>query len=136
MKFVDQKRATLAPDGSHSLNDSHAFLYEALSKEILIGNVYLRVYNDQPNFEVSEPEAFCVALVEYISSIVRNQFTNTQISSSNHDTSELERSHVDGQSYNEEKGVDDAVTSDGNLTDKEEMGAVGYLQLGLTSLQV
>ncbi|XP_076911276.1 dnaJ homolog subfamily C GRV2-like [Bidens hawaiensis] len=135
LKFVDQKRATLAPDGSHSLNDSHAFLYEALSKEILIGNVYLRVYNDQPNFEVSEPETFCVALVEYISSIVRNQFTNTQISSSNHDTSELERSHVDAQSYNEEKGVDDAVTSDGNLTDKEEMGAVGYLQLGLTSLQ-
>nr|GEU86370.1 DnaJ homolog subfamily C GRV2 isoform X1 [Tanacetum cinerariifolium] len=73
LKFVDQKRAALAPDGSHSLNDSQVFLYEALSKEILIGNVYLRVYNDQPDFEISEPESFCVALVEFISSIASSQ---------------------------------------------------------------
>ncbi|KAL9993140.1 putative DnaJ domain, armadillo-like helical, GYF domain 2, Chaperone J-domain superfamily [Helianthus debilis subsp. tardiflorus] len=127
LKYVDQKRAALAPDDSHDLKDSHAFIYEALSKEILIGNVYLRVYNDQPNFEVSEPESFCVALVEFISSIVRNQHT-----------SELERNHDDVKSYNEEKVVDDTVTvtsSDGNLTDKEDLGMVGILQLGLTSLQ-
>ncbi|GJT21259.1 hypothetical protein Tco_0891196 [Tanacetum coccineum] len=41
LKFVDQKREASAPDGSHSLNDSQVFLYEALSKEILIGNVGL-----------------------------------------------------------------------------------------------
>ncbi|XP_024961051.1 dnaJ homolog subfamily C GRV2 isoform X6 [Cynara cardunculus var. scolymus] len=132
LKFVDQKRATLAPDGSHSLKDSHTFLYEALSKEILIGNVYLRVYNDQPDFEISEPESFCVALVEFISSIVHNQFAtepDTQTSGSTHETLELE-------SNSEEKTVHDSVTSsDGNSTDKEDLGVVGNLQLGLTSLQ-
>ncbi|KAL8189648.1 hypothetical protein R6Q57_029214 [Mikania cordata] len=134
LKFVDQKRAALAPDDSYSLKDSHAFLYEALSKEILIGNVYLRVYNDQPNFEISEPEFFCVALVEFISSIVRNQFAIAKMNDSNHDKSELESNHDDDKSYNEKKAVDDR-SSDGNLTDKEDLGTVGNLQLGLTSLQ-
>ncbi|GJR92239.1 DnaJ homolog subfamily C GRV2 isoform X1 [Tanacetum coccineum] len=136
LKFVDQKRAALAPDGSHSLNDSQVFLYEALSKEILIGNVYLRVYNDQPDFEISEPESFCVALVEFISSIVRNQSVtqpDTQISGSNHETLELTK---DGKLYSEEKTADDpAALSDGNLTDKEDLSLVSNLQLGLTSLQ-
>ncbi|KAI3711641.1 hypothetical protein L1987_70180 [Smallanthus sonchifolius] len=129
LKFVDQKRAALAPDGSHSLTDSHAFIYEALSKEILIGNVYLRVYNDQPDFEISEPEFFCVALVEFISSIVRNQFANSLMRGSNHDTSKLESDHHDDKSYNEEKATSEPVTY------KEDLGVVSNLQLGLTSLQ-
>ncbi|GJT32629.1 hypothetical protein Tco_0923048, partial [Tanacetum coccineum] len=122
LKFVDQKRAALAPDGSHSLNDSQAFLYEALSKET--------------DFEISEPESFCVALVEFISSIVRNQFVtqpDTQISGSNHETLELTK---DGKLYGDEKTADDPVaSSDGNLTDKEDLSLVSNLQLGLTSLQ-
>lgn len=138
LKFVDQKRAALAPDDSHSLNDSQNFLYEALSKEILIGNVYLRVYNDQPDFDISEPESFCVALIEFISSIVRNQFVtqpDAQMSGSNHETLEL-TSNKDGKLYSEEKTADDPVaSSDGNLTDKEDLNLVSHLQLGLTSLQ-
>ncbi|XP_023749692.1 dnaJ homolog subfamily C GRV2 [Lactuca sativa] len=117
LKFVDQKRATLVPDGSCTLKDSHGFLYEALSKETLIGNVYLRVYNDQPDFEISEPESFCVALVEFISKIVHNEIANVPES-----THELETNH------DEEKTTDDSVN-------KEDLGVVGNLQLGLTSLQ-
>lgn len=125
LKFVDQKRATLVPDGSNTLKDSHGFLYEALSKETLIGNVYLRVYNDQPDFEISEPESFCVALVEFISDIVHNQITavpDTQLTESTQETSELD------SNQNEEKTTDDSVN-------KKDLGVVGYLQLGLTSLQ-
>lgn len=63
---MDQQRASQGPDGSYDLKESHAFVYEALSKELFVGNVYLRVYNDQPDFEISEPEAFCFALVDFI----------------------------------------------------------------------
>ncbi|MCI23395.1 DnaJ-like subfamily C GRV2-like, partial [Trifolium medium] len=73
LKFVDQQRAAQGPDGSYDIKDSHDFVYEALSKELFIGNVYLRVYNDQPDFEISEPEAFCVALVDFISWLLHNQ---------------------------------------------------------------
>ncbi|XP_019179989.1 PREDICTED: dnaJ homolog subfamily C GRV2-like [Ipomoea nil] len=64
LKFVDQQCASQGPDGSYDLKDSHSFAYEILSKEVFVGHVYLRVYNHQPDYEVSEPEAFSVALVE------------------------------------------------------------------------
>ncbi|CAH9079869.1 unnamed protein product [Cuscuta europaea] len=73
LKFVDQQRASQLPDGSYDLKDSQSFAYEILSKELFVGNVYLRVYNDQPDYEVSEPEAFSVALVDFISCLVRSQ---------------------------------------------------------------
>ncbi|CAI0389808.1 unnamed protein product [Linum tenue] len=73
LKFVDQQRASADPGGSYDLKDSHAFSYDALSKELFVGNVYLRVYNDQPDSEISEPEVFCVALVDFISGLVNSQ---------------------------------------------------------------
>ncbi|KAL9274125.1 DnaJ homolog subfamily C GRV2-like protein, partial [Drosera capensis] len=73
LKFVDEQRASQGPDGSYDLKDSHAFTYKALSTELFVGKVYLRIYNDQPDFEISEPEAFCVALVEFISSLVHGK---------------------------------------------------------------
>ncbi|CAN1331337.1 DnaJ homolog subfamily C GRV2 [Linum perenne] len=76
LKFVDQQRASAGPDGSYDLQDSHAFYYDALSKELFIGNVYLRVYNDQPDSEISEPEVFCVALVDFISCLVSSSQTS------------------------------------------------------------
>ncbi|KAL5572713.1 hypothetical protein UlMin_022310 [Ulmus minor] len=79
LKFVDQQRASQGPDGSYDLKDSHSFLYKALSKELYVGNVYLRVYNDQPDFEISEPETFCVALVDFISCLVSNQCAGDSI---------------------------------------------------------
>ncbi|KAK1413925.1 hypothetical protein QVD17_29662 [Tagetes erecta] len=129
LKFVDHKRAALAPGDSHSLKDSHTFLYEALSKEILIGNVYLRIYNDQPDFEISEPEFFCAALVEFISRVIHNQPVNTLMKGSNHDTSELVSNHDDDKSYTEKKTTNELVI------DKEDLDVVGNLLLGLTSLQ-
>ncbi|CAA6666689.1 unnamed protein product [Spirodela intermedia] len=72
LKFVDQQRASQGPDGSYSLDGSQSFTYQALSKELHVGNVYLRVYNNQPDFEISEPEVFCIALLEFISGLVNS----------------------------------------------------------------
>ena len=140
---MDQQRASQGPDGSYDLKDSHAFLYEALSKELFVGNVYLRVYNDQPDFEISEPEAFCVALIDFISFLVNNQFaivsdvqnTLDQSSSSPHtseaisDTSDVS---VNGQLVT----GDSKAVSDGKSTDKGELDLVKNFQFGLTSLKV
>ncbi|KAK7832878.1 dnaj like protein subfamily c grv2 [Quercus suber] len=49
LKYVDQQRESQGPDGSYDLKHS------------------------QPDFEISEPEAFCVALIEFISHQVRNR---------------------------------------------------------------
>ncbi|KAL5729405.1 DnaJ subfamily C grv2 [Ranunculus cassubicifolius] len=129
LKFVDDQRSSQGPDGSYDLGESQAFTYEALSKELHVGNVYLRVYNDQPDYEISEPEAFCVALLDFISSLLHNQFgTEHEVENqsdsmdSTLESSELQNGTVDG-------GENQQVES------KEDSILVKNLQMGLTSLQ-
>ena len=55
------------------MKDSRSFVYKALPKEFYVVKMYLRTYNDQPDFEISEPEAVCVALLGFVSSLVHNQ---------------------------------------------------------------
>lgn len=140
---MDQQRASQGPDGSYDVKDSHAFLYEALSKELFVGNVYLRVYNDQPDFEISEPEAFCVALIDFISFLVNNQFsTDSDVqnilnpSSSSPQTPEV-ISDTSDVLVNGQLVTDDSMAvSDGKSTDKGELDLVKNFQFGLTSLKV
>ncbi|XP_022729828.1 dnaJ homolog subfamily C GRV2-like isoform X1 [Durio zibethinus] len=142
LKFVDQQRASQGPDGSYDLKDSHIFAYEALSKELFVGNVYLRVYNDQPDFEISEPEAFCVALIDFIASLVHNHcsvdsdvqerlnITNSSLKSDEH------QGDTTGISVDEQQVPDDSLAvSDKKMKDKEENVMIKNLQFGLTSLQ-
>jgi DnaJ family protein C protein 13 len=140
---VDQQRASQGPDGSYDVKDSHAFLYEALSKELFVGNVYLRVYNDQPDFEISEPEAFCVALIDFISFLVNNQFSKDSDvqnilnpSSSSPQTPEV-ISDTSDVLVNGQLVTDDSMAvSDEKSTDKGELDLVKNFQFGLTSLKV
>lgn len=142
MKFVDQQRASQGPDGSYDLNDSQVFVYEALSKELYVGNVYLRVYNDQPDFEISEPETFCVALIEFISYLVHTQFagdSDVQNKPNLNFSSPESSEHPDDRasaSVNEEHTDDSLAASDGQLSDKEESKLIKNLKFALTSLQV
>ncbi|KDO80431.1 hypothetical protein CISIN_1g000052mg [Citrus sinensis] len=156
LKFVDQQRASQSPDGSYDLKDSNGFLYEALSKELYVGNVYLRVYNDQPDFEITEPEAFCVALIDFISYLVHNQSATKSdvqgeesldglsskivqdklsLDPSSSKTFELPSDATDS-SMNERKVNDESLAvSDRKVTGKEDSVMIKNLQFGLTSLQ-
>ncbi|GKV06523.1 hypothetical protein SLEP1_g18407 [Rubroshorea leprosula] len=142
LKFVDQQRASQGPDGSYDLKDSNVFSYEALSKELFVGNVYLRVYNDQADYELSEPEAFCVALIDFIASLVHGQSsvdsnTQNEINDSKPptNTSELQGDMTDVP-MDEQHIIDDSpVESDGKAKDKEENLLIKNLRSGLTSLQ-
>ncbi|KAF5945782.1 hypothetical protein HYC85_016010 [Camellia sinensis] len=147
LKFVDQQRASQGPDGSYDLNDSHVFVYEALLKELFVGNVYLRVYNDQPDFEISEPEAFCFALVDFISCLVHNQHSTdsggqviesspetTKVESSP-ETTEVQTNSANGSMNGQHVADDSSAVSDGKVMSNEELELVKKLQFGLTSLQ-
>lgn len=133
LKFVDQQRASQGPDGSYDLTESHSFTYQALAKELHVGNVYLRVYNNQPEYEISEPEVFCVALLKFISELVQflgrsdstieNRFdSNGSIG----EPTEVQNGEVSG-SNNDEKSTTEETT--------EELEVVKNLHIGLTSLQ-
>lgn len=135
LKYVDQQRESPGSDGSYDLTDSHDFVYEALAKELFIGNVYLRVYNDQPDFEISEPEAFCFALVDFIAHIVSNYSSadsdlHTSVSSS--EASELPTDAVNGSINGKHVPEDSEVRT---VITKEDSGFVKKLQSGLNALQ-
>ncbi|XP_044464758.1 dnaJ homolog subfamily C GRV2-like isoform X2 [Mangifera indica] len=142
LKFVDQQRTSQGPDGTYDLKDSCGFVYKALSKELYVGNVYLRVYNDQPDFEISEPEAFCVALIDFISFLVHDQCATEPVvqnnlgnDSSSSEASDLPNDAVDS-SVNEQHVSDDSLAvSDGKTTDKEDTQLIKNLQFGLISLK-
>ncbi|KAL3532412.1 hypothetical protein ACH5RR_005933 [Cinchona calisaya] len=137
LKFVDEQRESQGHEGSYDLKDAHCFVYEALSKELFVGNVYLRVYNDQPDSVISEPEEFCVALVDFISHLLCNQpntVSDFHVSGSSIESSELQIDATNGSSNGPHSSDDSLAPSDGKLVDKEEE-LVKNLQFGLTSLQ-
>lgn len=131
LKFVDEQRVSQRPDGSYDLTESQAFAYEALSKELHVGNVYLRVYNDQPDHEISEPEAFCVGLLGFISGLVHNQIdmeSGVQNQSDSQDLSPESSKLLNGT-------VDGIKHQQADVPGKEDSVLVEHLQIGLISLQ-
>ncbi|KAK7265011.1 hypothetical protein RJT34_32627 [Clitoria ternatea] len=162
LKFVDQQRASQGPDGSYDIQDSHNFVYKALSRELFVGNVYLRVYNDQPEFEITEPETFCVALIDFISYLVSNQCvedadhnvedTSNFIQTSEHPSEAVDQSSgqpseaVDQSSEHPSEAVDQSVNeqqllyNSGTISEeqsvgKEELELIKNLRSALISLQ-
>ncbi|KAE8714162.1 DnaJ-like protein subfamily C GRV2 [Hibiscus syriacus] len=142
LKFVDQQRASLGPNGSYDIKDSHIFSYEALSKELFVGNVYLRVYNNQPDSEISEPEAFCMALIDFIASLVHDHCSvdydareTLNVNNSSHKSDE-HQGDTTGTSVDEQHVPDYSIArSDERPKDEEENVLTKNLQFGLKSLK-
>lgn len=136
---MDQQRACQGPDGSYDLKTAQSFAYEALAKEVYIGNVYLKVYNDQPDSEISEPEVFCNALIDFISSLVHTELPSVsedqnliEDSSSSIETPELESTVAEPSLV---EGHSDHQTSAEGMK-MEGKSLIDNLQLALTALQV
>lgn len=126
---MEEQRSGLSHDGECDMKDSHSFIYEALSKELYIGNVYLRVYNDQPESEITIPENFCLALVDFISHLVHN-LSSTKIGTSVNGDIATE------SSMDQHPSDDSSTIVDGKVTDREDFDLIKSLQYGLISLQV
>lgn len=44
------------------------FKYSVLKDELVIGEVYVRVYNEQPTFVLEDPKGFVTSLLDFIGS--------------------------------------------------------------------
>ncbi|XP_052134218.1 dnaJ homolog subfamily C GRV2 [Oryza glaberrima] len=139
LKFVDQQRASQGPDGSYDLTESHCFTYQALSKELNVGNVYLRVYNNQPDYEISDQEGFCIALLKFIAELVQKWNSLSLDENMMHqcgtaiETSVTENGDISG-STNEGKEEDSLEKHNRGVTDGDSE-VIMNLRSGLTSLQ-
>ncbi|AQL05347.1 DnaJ homolog subfamily C GRV2, partial [Zea mays] len=134
LKFVDQQRASQGPDGSYDLTESHSFTYEALSKELNVGNVYLRVYNNQPDFEISDQEEFCIALLKFIVELVL-QWNSINLETIHQHGSVTEASMSGNDEVSDSTIEGKMDNSSGKQSTDGDSEVIINLQSGLTSLQ-
>ncbi|KAG6495013.1 hypothetical protein ZIOFF_042803 [Zingiber officinale] len=136
LKFVDEQRANQGPDGSYDLSETQSFTYEALSNELHVGNVYLRIYNNQPDYDIGEPEPFSVSLLKFISELVHNLKESDVPADckvdNNSSSPEPSEHQNDTMNMIANEGKADALNIDERRGKPE---VIMNLQTGLTSLQ-
>lgn len=66
-KFLRDRRRDKPEDGySMAELDMSSFQYSRHKGEITIGDVYIRIYNEQPSYLLKNPKGFTIDLLEYI----------------------------------------------------------------------
>lgn len=51
---------------SYDFNDATGFKYSAQSEELVIGGVFIKIYNDQPTFQIQNPKSLVVDLLSFL----------------------------------------------------------------------
>ncbi len=65
-----------ATAGSAGTTTASGFRFAALGKELVVAGVFVRVYNERPNFPVADPAAFCKGLVTFIHSHMKPEVSS------------------------------------------------------------
>ncbi|KAK9915634.1 hypothetical protein WJX75_001835 [Coccomyxa subellipsoidea] len=63
-----------ARDNPDKAVTAQGFRFEALQGELVVANVFVRVYNEQPTFPVSDAASFCKGLVSYLHTQVQSSW--------------------------------------------------------------
>jgi DnaJ family protein C protein 13 len=121
------------------MKEAQVFKYKSLAKELHVGEVYLRVYNEQPDYELSEPDFFCESLLKFICNLVEEKkklnFTKdstdlelpTEPEHSSESSIEAESPELSNKDTNGKSSHENLSPSEALLRD---------LMAGLTALQV
>ena len=67
-KFLEEQRDSAVRRGESDPAFGAEFRYSQHSEELVVGAVYLRIYNSNPTFALDDPKRFTVDLLEFISS--------------------------------------------------------------------
>ena len=74
-KFLEEQRDSAVRRGESDPAFGAEFRYSQHSEELVVGTVYLRIYNSNPTFQLEDPKRFTVDLLEFISSCVTDMVT-------------------------------------------------------------
>ena len=67
--YLETERESLYKKGECSdASLGTLFKYSVLEKELCIGDVYIRVYNEMPTYQLENPKKFCIDLLDYLGS--------------------------------------------------------------------
>lgn len=68
----------------HAATTATGFKFAALGKELVIAGVFVGVYNQQPNFPIADPAAFCRGLVTFVHSRMKPEVYYPSLPSKQH----------------------------------------------------
>lgn len=63
LEFVELHRTSPTAESEEMGGE---FRFDAYAKELIIGDIFVNIYNEQPNFVFDNPKAFCVELLDYL----------------------------------------------------------------------
>lgn len=81
--YLEEEREALFKKGEClDSNLGCLFKYSALEKEQVIGDIYIRVYNEMPTFALEDAKKFCVDLLDYLGSHAQYLYSSLMTSPS------------------------------------------------------
>ncbi|KAM8967651.1 dnaJ homolog subfamily C member 13 isoform 1-T1 [Pelodytes ibericus] len=68
LEFLESEQESMIRRGECDKSYGADFVYTEHSKELIVGEIFVRVYNEQPTFQLEAPKAFAASLLDYIGS--------------------------------------------------------------------
>ena len=65
-EFLESERTSTVRRGTCDPAFGAEFKYSAHKDELVVGNIFVRIYNEQPEFQLEEPKRFAVDLLEFL----------------------------------------------------------------------
>ncbi|XP_016430082.1 dnaJ homolog subfamily C member 13-like [Sinocyclocheilus rhinocerous] len=68
MEFLEEQQESNIKRGECDKSFGSEFLFSEHGKELIVGEIFVRVYNEQPAFPLEYPKAFASSLLDYVGS--------------------------------------------------------------------
>ncbi|KAG8009572.1 DnaJ-like protein subfamily C member 13, partial [Nibea albiflora] len=83
LEFLEAQQEGNIKRGENDESFGAEFLFTDHSKELIVGEIFVRVYNEQPTFPLEYPKAFAASLLDYVGSQAQYLHTLLAMSQSN-----------------------------------------------------
>ncbi|XP_055340824.1 dnaJ homolog subfamily C member 13-like [Paramacrobiotus metropolitanus] len=67
-EYLNSQRDSMQRSGECDPSFGTGFVHSAHSSELIIGDIFIRIYNEQPTFPIEDPKAFIKDLLHYLGS--------------------------------------------------------------------
>ncbi|XP_078519994.1 dnaJ homolog subfamily C member 13 isoform X1 [Lissotriton helveticus] len=68
LEFLESQQESMVKRGECDKSYGSEFVFNDHAKELIVGEIFVRVYNEQPTFQLELPKAFAASLLDYIGS--------------------------------------------------------------------
>ncbi|XP_039609400.1 dnaJ homolog subfamily C member 13 isoform X3 [Polypterus senegalus] len=68
LEFLESQQESMIKRGECDQSFGAQFVFSEHAKELIVGEIFVRVYNEQPTFSLEFPKAFAASLLDYIGS--------------------------------------------------------------------